>query len=315
MKLKITFFLLLSALNINAQETRFVFKKLNGKVFEEYYVIKENKKIKHGQYVKYTLSSFDEGKNLWLLNEGIIMLLESGNYNYGRKQGIWTDYAYNNKISEIYNYDVDTLNGEFYSYWSDSVKSKSKPVYSNQKKSKNDIFTIDVQKDSLPVHIYGFYCKGKECSVWSYYNTMNVLYFQYNYDNKILVNDSYNNLYNVKVDTVKEIKHPIFILGGNSELRDGLKQLLQYFPFEKNIKVSIKLNVDRTGTVLSCELLNLPISKRKIKKLNRDLNSYKGAFIPKKENYKFIDGFVLLEYNVILEKGLTNILNIDPIKY
>jgi hypothetical protein len=292
--------LVCAVMNSYSQETKFVIKKNNGYLFEEYYVLKSDKKTKHGEYVKYITSNFSN--NAIYPNKREIQLIENGTYKYGKKDGTWMTYN-ENKISSIINYQSDSLEGEYYHFWSDSIAMKSKSYFTDQIKSKDDTIVINTLQDSLPVHIHGFFKNNKECSIWSYYNIKNELYFQYDYDKKILIKDIFNNYNNLDINSAQEIKQPIFIGGGIIELQNAFKLVLSYLPFKSNTNVIIKFHVNNEGKISLEDFTNFPFSKNKIRKLERNANLFSIDCIPRKINYKFVDSTIILEYDIKVENG------------
>lgn len=94
MKRKIlTFITLLWTLTATAQETKLVTIKTNGQISEKYYVLKSDKKTKHGEYVSFyhvTDEEYKEVKKGTLSDEYIRK--EKGYYKFGKKDSIWTEY-------------------------------------------------------------------------------------------------------------------------------------------------------------------------------------------------------------------------------
>lgn len=298
MKLILAVVFISSVINSYPQETKFVIKKHNDNLFEEYYVLKSDNKTKHGEYVMYYTSNFSD-KALYL-NRREILLIENGTYKYGKKDGTWIHYN-ENKISLLLNYQLDSLNGEYYDFWSDSIAVKSNSYFTNQIKSKEDTIIINPLQDSLLVHIHGFFKNNKECSIWSYYNIENELYFQYDYDKRIIIKDIFNNYENIDINNVQEIKQPIFIGGGIIEVHNAFKLVLSYLPFKSNTNVIIKFGINSEGKISSGDFTNFPFSKNKLKKLEESVNSLSINCIPRKINYKFVDSMVILEYDIKVE--------------
>ena len=88
------FFILLFGFSCNAQKLKKKFKSSGNPVRNEtYYVLKEDKSIRHGDYVSKTPG----GK-----------IVKRGFYNYGKKDGIWTIYyVRENSILSICRYQDD----------------------------------------------------------------------------------------------------------------------------------------------------------------------------------------------------------------
>jgi hypothetical protein len=92
--IKILFFSILSVTTLLSQETALFERKFEGtnQIAERYYVLKSNKTIKHGSYVKYfqipTYYSKAEKKQLDL--EHFVAI--KGNYKNGKRDGEWVEF-------------------------------------------------------------------------------------------------------------------------------------------------------------------------------------------------------------------------------
>jgi hypothetical protein len=292
-------------MNSYSQDTKFIIKKHNNYLFEEYYVLTSDNKTKHGQYTMYSASYLsNEG---FYLNRRLIQLLETGTYSYGKKEGTWIDYV-GNKMSTIHNFKSDSLDGEYYKFWTDSTGPKFNSYFINdQIDTRKDSMIIDETQDSLLVHVHGFFKNDKECSIWSYYNNESGLFFQYDFDKRFLIKDEYSNSENLDVANAPKIEQPIFIEGGIIEFNNDFKTIVSYLPFKNNTTVIIKLFINKEGKINQSEFVNFPLSKNKIEKLKKDIGSLSIKCIPKKIDYKFVDSKVTLEYEINVKNGKASV--------
>lgn len=102
-RLILSLFLIIPAV-ASAQDVKKI-KEKNGYYLETYYVLKSDKTVKHGPYEKSNKSGKKE-------------VFETGFYNYGKKDSVWTFYTHNNKIREQGSYKNDERTGvwNFYNY-------------------------------------------------------------------------------------------------------------------------------------------------------------------------------------------------------
>jgi hypothetical protein len=149
MKLKyiITLILILFLSNVLiAQKLKKIKEKLPNGFVSEYYVLKKDKKIKHGKYIemgyfpkdiiKEGYYSFGEKDSLWTERfYGSSLLKNRGYYNNGNKTGVWLYYDYSkaiiNKTYILQKFDHDTNdlilsyecknNKEYEAYLNDSL--------------------------------------------------------------------------------------------------------------------------------------------------------------------------------------------------
>ncbi|HEY1024556.1 MAG TPA: hypothetical protein VGE26_05280 [Sphingobacteriaceae bacterium] len=80
--------------SVNAQETVEIKKRWGGTVYERYFVLKGNRKVKHGLYEQY--------------NHGIY-LEETGMYEHGKRVGRWNFYRAKDTLEQRYNYTTEKL--------------------------------------------------------------------------------------------------------------------------------------------------------------------------------------------------------------
>ncbi len=92
MKKAITITLVLIPMLINAQKTK---KIINKETHESYYVLKSDKNIKHGEYIKYGF------------NDKVILL--KGFYKMNKKDSIWEGFNTNGKLDIKYDYTNSKL--------------------------------------------------------------------------------------------------------------------------------------------------------------------------------------------------------------
>jgi TonB family protein len=114
------FLLVFTFTNVFSQETVEVKDKNKQERFTEiYHVLKKNKKIKHGKYLKENVNgqilisgSFNEGikEGLWIFHNYRGDTLKKGYFSDSIQAGIWTIYA-RNKTKYSYNFENNSVSG------------------------------------------------------------------------------------------------------------------------------------------------------------------------------------------------------------
>lgn len=173
----------LSLLSIQAfcQETKFVLKK-RASFNEEFYVLKSDKKIKHGTYVKY-----ETGSNK-------VHLLESGSYENGQKSGFWHyfhesyDKYAQNRIKAQGHYVNGKKNGLWTFYYLDTIPVKA-TVETYGKRRKLDSISVNIEPQSLRLKLAGRYLNDRRVGEWTSLTYDGKLYQKYDFYKSQLITD------------------------------------------------------------------------------------------------------------------------------
>jgi len=179
MKSCLILYLVLISLLVNAQETEFVENIIDTYTAEEYYVLKSDKSIKHGSYVKF-----------WTKYSGT-RILESGSYDRGQKTGTWM-YFYKAGFRGVHytrergQYVNGKKNGLWIQYYMDSVFSiKKKEAFEQQK----DSLVIDINQEPRRIQLAGAYLNDKRIGEWTSFDPRGNLIQKYNFSKKALIFD------------------------------------------------------------------------------------------------------------------------------
>jgi antitoxin component YwqK of YwqJK toxin-antitoxin module len=246
MKLVTFAILMLTVVCMYSQET---ILKINQRstFIEEYDVLVSNKKIKHGNYVNYSIGWF-----------GKIYLNECGRYYLNNKDSVWTTYQ-GNQIKEVKTYKNGILNGPFFSYFIATIGYKTENEFKDNKGRKNDSLLISLADNLLQKRISGLYLNNEKQGVWSYFYKDGQKYFAYDYTDSVLM------FYNLDVNINEEILNPetpVYIGGG----LEGL--MLEITPiFEKNewtldtTEITFNFKLDNEGNLVNVSILDSPYSK------------------------------------------------------
>jgi antitoxin component YwqK of YwqJK toxin-antitoxin module len=190
--MKIQLFLLLLATSalVNAQELKRVTKSTN-QFGEIYYVLKNDKKIKQGQYLKYFESMNLHDK-----------AIESyGSYDNNKKTGAWIfcdaedmsnpliaigEFMNDNKVGRwVYFYKPISDNDSIIDFTGNNKHTKVLlPTRENEK------FNITLDTTGIGTAATGDYIDNKKTGIWSYYYKNGSVACKYNFSEKALI---YNN--------------------------------------------------------------------------------------------------------------------------
>ncbi|MEI6576712.1 MAG: hypothetical protein WCO63_11090 [Bacteroidota bacterium] len=240
-----------------SQETKFVLK-VHQDFKEEYYVLKSDKKIKHGTYVKYKHMLFG------------VQLIESGLYKNGLKTGLWEFYnqarAVNtmNSIRERVLYKNGKKNGIFTSYYLDTIPDlKHSQVYEGKRRT--DSVSVELAPESLKLKLAGIYKDDQRIGEWSALNENAELFQKFDFSKGRLLFDS-----SLK-DSSEYNKNrvPLFI-GGLPCLIDFLADAFDYTLFDSflvfdSTSVVLHFKIDSLGHVSEAQLLQSGLARKKPK--------------------------------------------------
>lgn len=128
---------------------------------EEFTVLKKDKKVKHGQYIKFRINSFGEKAintigffernkktGQWYFFSFRGYLKKEGKYSNDKKYGLWVEY-YEPTINSLYSaFDINTglslsENGELIIDRSDLIKSSEGTYFENKKVGVWDYYAVD----------------------------------------------------------------------------------------------------------------------------------------------------------------------------
>ncbi len=157
------FFVCLSY-NLEAQELK-VKKKSTALFIEEYQVLKSDKNVKHGYYVK-----SKNPKNYVSL--GVPIFKELGNYEKGQKTGKWYFFNDLGDLESEGIYQNGLMQGLWITYYQaiflNYVSFFASAINKNYQLDKDGVFTIN--RDSLQLSSKGVYDKNLKIGSWNYYS-------------------------------------------------------------------------------------------------------------------------------------------------
>jgi hypothetical protein len=283
--------------SIFAQETELKIK-VSSSYIEEFDVLKSDKKIRHGSYLKYSYG---------LLYK--IFIHETGQYYYNKKDSIWKKLV-SNQLEEEFSYEKGILEGKYNKYFIDTSNVEVKLKLVNNPGKKNDYAIADLNKENGKKIISGYFHENKKSGVWTYYDLKGKIFFQFNYDDSLIIVDRSDSIYNVKITDPLFNSKPIY-LGGS---KDGLgieliPAIFQYFKGD-SISITFKFQIRQDGNLDQIEILESSYSKGKEKKI---IGSTKISqnWIPGKLSSKFIDDYLIFRYNIKKESDRSYSVNYE----
>ncbi len=211
------FYLLLIFINsiANSQEVKKIIeKKEKSSVVEEYFVLKEDKSIKHGKYLKYSER---------LAVEKYIQ--EFGSFDHNIKTGVW--FLFNishplNPLSVVGEYSNGEKIGQWFYFYPPALKDTSVLFLLGQKKltgvispkKKDEEFQITIDTTGIKLAATGNFEKNKKVGKWSYYSKNGLLIKEYDFS----INKE---IYSYRNDSIS-----LYLLGGFSQFQEQLSQIL-----------------------------------------------------------------------------------------
>ena len=148
---------------INAQETKLK-RKLNGEIAEYFYVLKEDKQVKHGLYVKYRVNIFD--------NKSVV---EIGNFKQGVKDGDWYFFSKDGYLRHEGKYADGEKSGLWLEYYppvnmnNNTLQRINSMFDTNEGVKLIEHNIAEIDRSSLSKAAEGEYSKGAKVGEWSYY--------------------------------------------------------------------------------------------------------------------------------------------------
>jgi len=156
------------SINLFSQEIKKIHKK-NFFINEVYYVLKDDKSLKHGKYLKYRE-----------ISKGLNLPIEYGSYDRNKKTGIWlifNESTYQNPLRIIAEYANGEKNGQWVYYYSPnnsgnySIQTTGNIRLSNVNapKGENAEFNITVDTLGIKTAAVGYFINNRKIGKWRYY--------------------------------------------------------------------------------------------------------------------------------------------------
>ena len=165
-------------------------KKYKDGVTEEFYVIKEDKTVRHGPSLTRFKDIFDN-----------ICIIEFGQYTWNKKTGKWLTFYFadrSNSLKSTGNYDNDLKSGEWKYYYAQNSSDKSiQNLFMPDRKAdivktKNSSQAFQIEYDTVDIKpsSTGKYENDNKIGIWNYYSRSGYLVHSYNHDSKEFVTNN-----------------------------------------------------------------------------------------------------------------------------
>lgn len=290
MRLLETLILVLTTSFCLGQETKFVSKNGSGFI-EEYYVLKTDKNLRHGTYVKYRQPF------------GQIVVIESGSYSNGVKHGLWEEF-YNevsrktwNAIKEKGQYVNGKKNGVWTYYHLDTTTNITNLEKIGQKRTES--VNVNIDNRDAKLRMAGMYLNDKRVGEWTSWNRDGEVIQKFNFttgqlDFENSIEDS--TLWNTN-------RKPVFI-GGLPSLSYYLASNIRmaHTAFKVNqdsIYAIITFNIDQDGKTNSIQVTDNSGHKDLKDELIRLISSTDTQWIPGLRNGLKSEYPYKLRYDII----------------
>lgn len=287
--------------NAWCQDTKFVLKRSN-EFTEEYYVLRDNKTIRHGTYVKY--------KEKLLKIVGDDLILETGTYDNGLKTGEWRTYfnfqnlARLNKVQARGTFVNGKKNGLWYYYHLDTAQRQIvyEDVLTDGKSKKVESVNVTLEDGNLKLRQVGMFLNDKRKGEWISFDTEGEIVQQFNFSSFQLTIEK-----SAKDSTLfGPTRQPIY-LGGSVSLSNHMMAQFDVYRGITTLSVDslstlLNVSVDESGSVTSVSVAESSNHKPFDKECLRLAETTDGNWIPAIEDHVPTKGLILLRFELVVEE-------------
>ena len=300
---------------VYSQETKFLLKRYIDYT-EEYYVLKDNKKIKHGTYVKYREPGVSFSSNSISFGPSELHLMTTGKYENGLKSGLWEYYhEYNysrfstNSIKVRGNYINGMKNGVWTTYYLDTIPEIIQ-TEEYGKQNKSDSVNIKIIHNSEKLQSAGSYINDKRVGEWVSFEYTGEEYQRYNFTSGKLIKDK-----SLDDTTSLNKNRKALFIGGLPCLIDLLfNEIRLTDPLSKmkvdSISIVVSFLINKEGDVFQPEIFRTNAPKAFNNEAIRLVGLTKNSWIPSIQNGERTDTNYKLQF-LIVRKSKTNISRIQ----
>ncbi len=256
----IIIFCLIAFSNTFSQELKSK-KRVSGDYIEEFTVLKKDKKIKHGQYVKFRVNTLDK--------KGIEII---GFYENNNKTGNWLYFNHNGYLESEGQYINDKKSGLWQSYYrifqpdSNTVNSINQAFEINQGIEFNANGDIFIKRSKLVKSSEGVYQSGEKKGAWNYYSTDGSMIHKFDHSASKMLEEKYDN----------PINSTCPYLGGCERFFQEYQKFLLKPPYEPS-KVTLTINSKLNG--LSINVFSLTGSEQFAEDIKTNLYKMNNDFL------------------------------------
>jgi len=278
-----------------AQETTFIENKTPNGYFEEFYVLKDDKNIKHGAYVKYRYSF------------GTILVSESGNYEKGQKHGEWQYFhdsrKFRNSLKERGTYFTGLKNGLWTSFHLDSTTNNTTTAKYGKNKS-TDSIAVNIGQKALKINQTGLFIKNKRIGEWVTYDYNGKILQKYNTTTSQLLYDS-----SIKDSSQLNLNRKALFLGGKNALTEYVQENISTFLPDLSSRPTILLVsiiIDKNGKVADVIINESNLSKATNRKIIDQIFKSDYYWIPALKNATKISHTIQVGWKISKERTASN---------
>lgn len=287
-----------------SQETRLITKQ-HSSFNEEYHVLAENKRIKHGSYIK-VASDF-----------GRISILETGSYDHGEKHGEW-EYFYEDRLFFSRHYSGNRLkekgvyvkgkkNGIWIAYHRDTVRSTVSLERVGKIKPR-DSLRLNIDHVGLKPKSIGQYLNDKRIGLWIIFDPDGTPVQKYDFSKKQLLLDI-----SVPDTTQLNTAHGPVYFGGVRELNLHILNEAKIGLILDHLKgdsatATLEVMISETGQLKGTKVIDANASAIMAKELARILPLLPNPWIPARKNGSSVTGSLNIRYRMhTVDKRIINI--------
>lgn len=147
-----------------------------GGTIEKYFVLKKEKNVKHGEYLKYRIGPLEQK-----------ILIEAGYYNHNKKTGNWYYFYNQGSLKETGNYREGQKEGEWIIYYRKESSGSFDNIIGIEHSARIDSNSNLVVKTSdLQISANGVYQKDMKVGVWNYFSEKGSINQSMNHTTNIL---------------------------------------------------------------------------------------------------------------------------------
>lgn len=283
----------LSQLKVQSQETRLITKD-NYEFYEEYSVLKSDKKVKHGSYIKLNKVMF------------IGNAIESiGSYWNGQKNGLWEIYYKNdNNIKQKGFYKNDIKDSTWTYFFQEDSSKQLQFVQTEEGQS------LQIVNANPKVSRTGNYKNGEPVGIWEFYDHAGQLLHRYNYDSDSLLFAENSDINNIEAGC----------LGGETSLYQELYEIFDLGGLMSKVnskiniqssKIVFKFTVDVNGEIADIAEVENTVGNKKIYARALETTQFlKNKMYPKRINGQSLPSAKTISFSLKVElKSINSIMS------
>jgi hypothetical protein len=300
--------LLVISFLVNGQELRNIVRS-DKNVTEKYFVLKKNKKIKQGQYIKLREVAFP----------GKTFIEEFGKYENNKRTGVWLSFAANHPEDPLVStgeYSYGNKEGVWRYFYSSVIKDSGSTYLKSYKplteliepENATGEYKIVIDTAGIGEASVGRYSSDKKTGIWEYYLRDGSLFYKYDHSSDSMI-------WSLSDD--REIIRDL--LGGVTRFREILGQAMDDYLHKSRIykpstvtidvitgndKVVCRL-VQSTGEKAFAEMIEKAVLAMPVDWINYDPNLERNV-MQIQMSYKVEDNRGKVHINSIIPKSYSN---------